>query len=217
MWGWLTAVKEWFSAALDRVLGREEVQAISELRTSTASPEMSILVSGLASGQLDVGAWEASMREAIKAEYIQQYALGRGGLDNMTRQDWGSVGGMIADQYRYLDGFAGEVAAGNLSEAQIAMRSRMYINSAREAFWRARQRAKGWPKLPAYPGDGTTVCLTNCQCGWDARAVEDHWEATWYLGEAEHCTSPDMDAKFRPAGCMERAVLWNPLRLEANA
>lgn len=204
MWGWLAAVKEWFSTALDRVLGRGEVQAISETRTSTASPEMDLLAGALSSGQLDVGAWETSMREAIKAEYVQQYMLGRGGLGNMTQADWGSIGGMIADQYRYLDGFAAEVAAGNLSEAQIAMRSRMYINSAREAFWRARQRAKGWPKLPAYPGDGTSECLTNCRCSWDVRTVQDYWEATWLLGEAEHCGT-----------CLERAAKWDPLKLEA--
>jgi len=217
LWAWLTGIKEWFSAALDRALGREEVQAIGETRTSAAYPEMDLLAAALAGEQLGVGAWETSMREAIKAEYIQQYALGRGGLQNMTQADWGSVGGMIADQYRYLDGFAGEIAAGNLSEAQIAMRSRMYINSAREAFWRARQRAKGWPVLPAYPGDGSTVCLTNCQCGWDAEMVKDHWEATWYLGEVEHCTSSGMDAYGRPMGCLERAALWNPLRLKADA
>jgi len=206
LWAWLSGIKEWFSTALNRVLGRGEVQAASETRTDTASPEMDLLAGALSSGQLDVGAWETSMREAIKAEYIQQYLLGRGGLENMTQQDWGSVGGMIADQYRYLDGFAVEVAAGNLSEAQIAMRARMYINSANEAYWRATQRAKGWPTLPAYPGDGTSECLTNCRCFWDVRAVEDYWEATWLLGEAEHC-----------ATCLERAAMWNPLRLEANA
>lgn len=206
MWAWLTGIAEWFSTTLDRVLGRKEVQAVSETRTETASPEVDLLAAALASGQLDVGAWEASMREAIKAEYIQQYLLGRGGLQNMTQVDWGSCGGMIADQFRYLDGFAAEIAAGNLSEAQIAMRARMYINSANEAYWRATQRAKGWPVLPAYPGDGTSECLTNCKCSWDVQMVQDYWEAYWLLGEAEHCPT-----------CLERAALWNPLRLGANA
>lgn len=208
MWAWLSGIAEWFSTALNRILGRGEVQGASEMRTDTALPEVNLLAAALASGQMDVGQWEAQMREAIKAEYIQQYLLGRGGLQNMTAQDWGSVGGMIADQYRYLDGFADEIAAGNLSEAQIAMRARMYIRSAGEAYWRATARAKGWPRLPAYPKDGTSDCLTNCQCGWDVQWVPDesggHWEATWLLGEAEHCPT-----------CLERAAMWNPLRLEA--
>jgi hypothetical protein len=105
-----------------------------------------------------VGAWEAEMRRRIKAEYIRQYLLGRGGRNAMTAEDWGSLGGMIADQYRYLDGFAAEIAAGKLSEAMIAARSEMYLLSAREAFNRAQARARGIPadRLPAFPGDGAS-------------------------------------------------------------
>ena len=48
---------------------------------------------------------------------------------------------MLADQYRYLDGFAAEIAEGKLSEAQIARRSEMYMNSSREAYERGQKRA----------------------------------------------------------------------------
>lgn len=71
----------------------------------------------LASDQLRVQDWERAMRDEIKDEYIRQYILGRGGLEQMTAQDWGSIGGMCADQYRYLDRFAGEIADGKLSES----------------------------------------------------------------------------------------------------
>jgi len=81
------------------------------------------------------------MREEIKAEYIRQYMLGRGGRAQMTSQDWGSIGGMIADQYRYLKDFAKLVAEGKLSEAQIRARAAMYANSAREGFERGQARA----------------------------------------------------------------------------
>ena len=55
----------------------------------------------------------------------------------MAAEDWGSIGGMLKEQYGWLKGFYQEVLAGDLSEAAIAMRARMYINSAREAYERA--------------------------------------------------------------------------------
>jgi hypothetical protein len=91
-------------------------------------------------GLINVDDWNKSFREEIKGEYIRQYLTGRGGLEQMTQADWGSVGGMLKEQYSYLEGFSQDIASGNLSEAQIEARSQMYINSAREAFERAKER-----------------------------------------------------------------------------
>jgi hypothetical protein len=100
------------------------------------------LASLLATDRLALGDWQGMMREGIKEQYVAQYIAGRGGIEQMTQTDWGSVGGMLREQYRYLDGFAREVAAGNLTEGQIAARSRMYFNSSREAYERAQERTR---------------------------------------------------------------------------
>jgi hypothetical protein len=144
------------------------------------------------------GDWRDAMRQEIKDEYIRQYLFGRGGRDQMTPADWGSIGGMLTEQYRFLDRFAEQIADGALSTAQIRARARMYINSAREAYERGKQRAHiearfdevKWVLDPeaescpdcvefaamewrpmrlnpyggAFPGDGSTQCLTNCRC-----------------------------------------------------
>jgi hypothetical protein len=95
----------------------------------------------VANGQLSPADWRAAMRAELRDEYIRQYLVGRGGRAQMTASDWGRVGGMLRDQYRYLDNFTEEIAAGRLSEAQIAARSGMYFNSSREAFERAQNIA----------------------------------------------------------------------------
>jgi len=172
-------------------------RSISEAET-TAQAVDTALINGL-----PLDAWQATMRQQIKDEYIRQYVIARGGVENMAQADWGSIGGMLADQYRYLDRFAADIASGNLSAAQIEKRAAMYIRSAREAFWRGTARAQGWPPLPAYPGDGSTRCLTNCQCSWDVLEVEGAWLATWQLGAAEHCED-----------CIQRAREWSPLVIE---
>lgn len=106
-----------------------------------ASKAASDELAGLVAGQrLTPGDWRALMREELKGEYIRQYLLGRGGLPQMRPSDWGRVGGMLAEQYEYLEGFAAQV--GGLTEGQIKTRlarerSAMYFNSAREAFERA--------------------------------------------------------------------------------
>ena len=144
--------------------------------------------------------WVLEMRQQIKETYSNEYMLARGGRNNMTQADWGRVGAMVKRQYRYADGFARDIDAGKVSGGQIRTRARMYVDSATQAFERAKTESLGLPVLPAYPGDGQTVCRANCQCHWEIADVGDHWEATWQLGVAEHC--PD---------CVQNAEQWAPL------
>ena len=70
---------------------------------------------------------------AIKDAYIVSYLFGRGGLGSMTPQDWGSVGGALGEQRKYLNRFVEQLGSGEMAEGSIVNRSAMYINSAREA------------------------------------------------------------------------------------
>lgn len=91
--------------------------------------------------EINVAAWKEEMRQAIKDEHIRQY-LSTKPRDAMTQADWGRIGGLLNEQYRYLDGFANDVAAGRLTEAQIEARSRMYMRSARQGFETANREIK---------------------------------------------------------------------------
>jgi len=135
------------------------------------------MAGALTEHDITLGQWERNMREQIKEEYIRQYLLGRGGRDLMTPVDWGSIGGMCADQYRYLDGFAAEIATGELSEKQIAARSAMYLHSAREAFERARDRAQ--PDVTEIQWNTTAAescvdCVAYADMGWQPIADDPY-------------------------------------------
>lgn len=163
-------------------------------------------------GRLRADDWYTLMREEIKGEYIRQYLLGIGGIQQMDAAKWGQVGGMIADQYRYLSGFRDEIAAGELSIEQIKARSQMYIRSAREGYERAQARvandkgmtqekwvlgeaehcddclayaAMGWQEIGFFPvpGAGATTCLTNCQCHREYRKRQA--KRDWWDNEIE--------------------------------
>ena len=177
---------------IDRIIGRGVVSTNN-------------IAAMVANKTISVSTWEAMMRLEIKNAYIQQYLLGRGGKIQMGFNDYGSIGGMLKEQYAHLSKMAAQMAAGNLTEAQIAFRSSMYIKSSNEAFNRGRARAYGIPDglLPQFPGDGQTVCLTNCRCRWIIEVVDEgiKWDCFWKLDAAAD-TCPD---------CTDNRDTWSPL------
>ncbi len=95
---------------------------------------------------------------------------------------------------------AEDAAAGKMSAKQMGARAEMYLDGSTQAFERG--KAASYSRdldLPAYPGDGSTECLSRCRCHWSVADYEDRWEATWVLGDADHCDD-----------CARRAGEWSP-------
>lgn len=116
----------------------QQVYVNASLRASSNATDF--LASFVSDGTLSEAEWLRLMRQEIKEEYIRQYLIGRGGLPQMMPADWGSIGGMLKEQYHpYLQRFYGQL--GELSEAQIAARAKMYVLSSREGFERGKERA----------------------------------------------------------------------------
>lgn len=205
-WYWNTASNRYHHRdGTEYFMSRDEVLGYVQQSINAAGSATDQLAGLVTNGQLAPGDWNDLMRQEIKDEYIRQYLLGRGGREQMTAADWGSIGGSLRDQYRYLDGFYENVVTGELTEAQIAARARMYVNSAREAFNRGQARAYGLV-LPQYPGDGQTVCLTNCGCDWRIEEVYDGddlvgYDCYWEINPAiENCVD-----------CQDNNRKWYPL------
>lgn len=148
------------------------------LNSIQASQEAIVELSKLIADKgLTPTAWMNLMREELKFEYIRQYLLGVGGLTEMTQSDWGKLGAMLKEQYKYLNGFRDDLASGNYTPEQIQGRAGMYINSSKEAFEKAQEKVMS-----------------------DAGAEEE----LWVLGDVktEHC--PDClefaDQGWQPVG-----------------
>jgi hypothetical protein len=121
-------------------LSQEEVvERVNESIDKTIN-NVERLAGALGRGDISVNTWQMSMCYQIKKAYSWQAQLAAGGREQMTPEYWGVVGGRIFGQYRYLDDFARQLAAGQLTEGQIRARSTMYINSARQAYWAIRTR-----------------------------------------------------------------------------
>ena len=198
LWVWEPELQRYRDTKTGRFIGVEKMQSLRNEFMASQQTRIRDSVQSYVDKNITHAQMTDSIKQIIKQTYIDMYMMGAGGRNNMTQADWGSIGGMIRDQHRYLDRLIGQIQRGEISPAQATARLNMYINSANEALWRAIGR--GLPQtLPAYPGDGSTVCLTNCQCEWEIIETEEGFDCYWRLGAAEHC--PD---------CLQRSQTWNP-------
>jgi hypothetical protein len=142
-WVWDTRLNNGRGAYRDLTTGRILAQqTVTELINQTVDLTKERVTDQLATmldeRRLNVGDWKQAMATSIKDAYIQQAELAAGGRDMMTPQFWGSLSTPLQEQYKYLDNFAREIAEGKLTAGQIQMRSAMYTNSSREAYWRVK-------------------------------------------------------------------------------
>jgi len=174
--------------------------------------EMARFAQQLSNGQISRFEWTLKMRKSINETQTAEYLAGIGGRNNFTAADQRRLEGIIHKQYKYLEGFETDIQLRGrsietaMSEAQIAERSKLYMEASTQAFEQAKGEARGIPQLPQYPGDGSTQCGTNCRCHWNIKQVDGNWSATWTLNpQAEHC--PDCDSNSHR---------WAPLLVPAR-
>jgi hypothetical protein len=199
-WQWDDASKRYRDVATGRYIGIRQMLPLRDVFVESQKSRVDDLAGRFVRGEINRAEWVDQFKQVLRTTYKDEYALAIGGRNNMTQRDYGIIGSELRGQYQYLYKFADQIEAGQLTEAQIRIRSRMYVDSATQAFERGHTESLGVPKLPAYPGDGSTQCRSNCKCHWELAEQPTHWEATWKLGLAEHC--PD---------CVQRSTDWAPL------
>ena len=166
-------------------LTQQEKETLTTLLAQGGQLPDELLPSGMATGASDLSPSQQAELDAL----ITKWA------DSLTPDEIAQIEAMVNVQSTFLDTFATELAG--LSAAEIIRRAGMYINSSRQALERA--KIYGFGDLPAYPCDGTSLCLSNCRCSWEIQASETNIIAYWRLGAADHCKT-----------CVDRSQLWNP-------
>lgn len=185
----------------DRILSDDQVEELREESIERAKGRIGTLNNDYEDGSIDDSEFLTSLRRILLLEYIRQYLMAVGGVENATEDGYNRVASLMARQLRYLDGphpedgkapFARSFSV--ISSALRFMRMGLYINSARSAFeWAkvAASRSAGltgvfWElnsnescldcealnargeipldELDQVPGDGSTLCLSACQC-----------------------------------------------------
>lgn len=165
-------------------------------------------------GTMTPSEFEAAMRELVADLHTASYAAGRSGnWDAIEPDEWRRIEAVIERQFHFLRGFRDWIAGtepDDVSEAGVYQRARLYGAAASQSFERGHLADLGlFAELPAYPGDGTTDCRSNCKCRWAVttlrKAVGD-FNVSWRLGRAEHCRQ-----------CRKRSTAWKSLQVRGGA
>ena len=198
-WVWNQTTKRYRNTDTGEIIAERKLIEIRDLLIVLWLERVQRLSQNLADGALTVQEWLLSMRREVFSVFADEYMLAKGGWNAMYPADIQTLQLILGEQYGYLQGFATDVQRGDLSQSQISARSELYMGSATQAHERGKARRHNLI-LPAYPADGSQICLSNCRCRWDIRETDEKWDATWVLDPgAEHC-----------ATCESNASVWAP-------
>jgi hypothetical protein len=98
MWGWIERLRQFVQMATGRLLSRDAVRELGDVGLSHSERAVADATDRLIADQITLGEWERAMRQELKNSYIQQYLLGIGGEGQLSLVDYGSIGGMLAEQ-----------------------------------------------------------------------------------------------------------------------
>lgn len=112
----------------------KQVKELAQALIDGSSNHAQSLADQYNSGKLKAKEFGDLLKGELKKESIRQYTLARGGVERMEPKDWGSIGGSLSEQHKYLAGFIDDID--NLSELEVSARTNMYINSTRESYGR---------------------------------------------------------------------------------
>lgn len=178
----------------------KQVRSLVKAYLKARQEETDLLADALLSGSISLTQWVNKMRKVQAETYLTAYLLGVGGFHQADFVRLGDIGGLLSEQYGYLNEFGRDIAAGILSLAMLKHRSSLYLDSAVKMFERGRAHTRGMGDLPAYPCDGSSECRNNCRCFWRIVDRGDHWDCYWIrTAIKEYCPT-----------CVSRSQTWAP-------
>ncbi len=184
-YAWDARLRNYVDLSTGRMVKRELITNL--LRTVVAGSERRLAVLGemYAKGQMTSRQFYELMTREIKLGVNTATALASGGWHNVTQAAWGRNGALCRSDYQYLREFIQAVGRGELSEAQIIARAKLYGNTAYGRYWeleQAAQRARGMTqeRLRTRGDDRVCpLCLAEERRGWQPIGT---WRIPLHLG-----------------------------------
>ena len=186
-WQWNQNTHRYRNTATNGVVTENTLIGLRDTMIDSWRGRVQDLADDLVTGKLTVQEWTLQMRREVSYIFSDEYMLAKGGRNAMFQADLDAIDDMLRTQYTFLQSFAEDVKTGSLSQAQVAARSELYLDSATQAHERGKASRHGLI-LPYYPGDGSQICGARCRCRWDIDEKDDEWLCTWLLNAAKkHC------------------------------
>ena len=198
-WQWNTETAEYTNSETNEILTDADLLELRNTFLQRTGELAQTIGQEMVDGNRTLTEMAETLRTLIKDTHTAEYLLGHGGVEEVNRFNFRTLIELINKQFRFFIRFLYKIFAGELTIGQILSRIFEYIQSAVESYEQGRASSRGLV-LPAYPGDGTQICLSRCKCHWEITSTETMWYAYWTLNPtAEHCQT-----------CLGNSEQWNP-------
>lgn len=134
-YSWDKALHNYVNNDTGRMVKRSEIGDLLRDVTKATEDRMAQLGAWAADGSMSPRRFYEAMQQEVKLATNTNAALAKGGWAQMTPADWGANGAQLRQEYANLRNFANEIAAGNLSPAQIEARAALYTNTTYSRYW----------------------------------------------------------------------------------
>lgn len=171
-WSYDTTTARYRNSLTGRFLSQADALALTQRSIAAASRELEAQVVALAQGLVTLADWQRQLALLLKQLHLGQFILGRGGIKHTTPADFLEVARILKGEYRYLDGFGQDLAAGRLSVAQAQARTKLYLAKSRLSFWAGQQQAQSQGPMPTEmrrllaPVIHCAECESYARAGW---------------------------------------------------
>jgi hypothetical protein len=128
--------------ARGRFVSVRVVYTLRDMNEAANVETMQRLTLALAEGRISAPGWYMAMQHQVRRLHVQNAALGAGGFDRLTRQDFARIDATLREEMDRLLRFGTQVQAGLQSDAQILNRINMYAGTARKQFYASKPKPK---------------------------------------------------------------------------
>jgi hypothetical protein len=155
-----------------RFLSRTEVRDTLDNALANNGRLMRDLTQQLRDGRITLADWQAQVAREVKNVHLYSAAAAKGGWAQMTPADYGRAGQRIEAQYRFLRGFAEDIASGKQPLNLRALeRAALYSEAGRNTFHHTEEREmelRGMTEEHSrrHPADSCEDCIEQEELGW---------------------------------------------------
>jgi hypothetical protein len=122
-------------AKTKRFISWSQVERVARQETSRTEKKLAGLYRDYQSGNLDQYQFESQFQQTLKESYIVQSALGKGGIEQLNKSDYGKLGNLLKEQYARVERMSEGIRTGEISEKQVQQRIRGYSQGTLGGFY----------------------------------------------------------------------------------
>lgn len=157
-WVWDTKSGRYRDRTTGRFLSQTNLEKLQRRHIALIEKDIETIGELLIRRQISLETWQETTGRALKSLWLQEYALGRGGVKQVEPTEWLAVGRQLREQYSYLRGFSEDINRGYsvgkdgrqipMSESRFRARLNMYSKAAKTSFEMGKQEvAKSQGKM----------------------------------------------------------------------